>query len=219
MMFYFDTKPVSRRKNESVIGRAVYITGRTLHDYQKEKDISHPRQDIAWQDILCPANAPPEFADLQALVDAMERAEKRRDARTARQYIASLPREVPKSSHIEMVTAFINKNFTSRGLCAVAAIHEGRDESDAKKNNPHVHILVSSRPLKGQEFSRCKDRVLDSRPHLLTLRRCWADLVNREYERFKRPFRVSPEKLHYIDHVHDHDHDHGYDHDAPARTR
>ena len=147
----------------------------------------------------------------------MERAEKRRDARTARQYIASLLREVPKSSHIQMVNEFIKENFTSRGLCAIAAIHEGLHEFDAKKDSPHVHILVSVRPLKDQEFSRRKNRVLDSRSHLLTLWRHWADLLNREYERFKLPYHVSPEKQRYIDHSHDHDHD--YEHDALARTR
>ena len=66
-----------------------------------------------WQKIFLPDNAPPEFRELQQLCNEIEGAELRRDARTARQFIASLPNELPPGELVRIVHEFIEQNFVS----------------------------------------------------------------------------------------------------------
>lgn len=195
MLYHFSTSAVRRARNESTAGRAAYIFGKRLYDVSRDAYVDNQREDVIWGKVFLPPDAPEEYRELQAICDAMEKAEKRKDARTARQYIASLPREVPQTAQIRIVGNFIEENFTNNGICALAAIHHGRDELDAKRNNPHVHILVSTRKADATGFCRKKERVLDAQSHLVRLRRQWADAQNREYARYQLPYRISPEML------------------------
>jgi len=211
MIFRIKTTPLKRSKNESVIHRSVYITGRTLYDSRTGKYIPNHRTDVVWHEIFLPNNAPPGYEDLQTLAEAMESAEKRCNSRTARQYILNLPNTLPQITQIELIRKFIKENFVSRDLCVIAAIHDGKNNQDSRKNNPHVHILVSTRPINGQQFDKHKDRVLDSKEHLETLRLHWAEAQNHEFERFKLPYRVTAEKERPEEREHIHD--------SPERSR
>lgn len=193
-MYRFEASVISRAKGGSVHRRASYILGKTLLDAKAGKKYGKKREDVVWQDIFLPDGAPLEFRDIQTLCDAIERAEKRSDARTAHQYVASLPNNLPPKSIIKIAEEFIKTNFVSEGLCVIAAIHEGHNEFDAKKNNPHLHILVSTRKVEPNGFNRKKWRVLNSRSYLIMLRRRFAEIQNREYEYYQLPYRVSPDK-------------------------
>ena len=203
MLYRFSTSIVSRSRNESVAGRVAYIFGERLYDVRRNAYVNKQREDVIWRKVFLPPDAPAEYQELQAICDAMEQAETRRDARTARQYIASLPREVPQVSQVRIVESFIAENFTKNGICALAAIHHGRDELDAKKHNPHVHILISTRKAESTGFCRKKERVLDTQTHLVRLRTQWADAQNREYERYDLPYRIRPEMLHKAEPMHE----------------
>lgn len=85
---------VNRTKGRTVTGLASYICGRTLYDSYAHKPCYGRRNDVLYYDIFLPRNAPPDFGDLQRLCDKIEEAEIRYDARTARQFIASLPNEL-----------------------------------------------------------------------------------------------------------------------------
>lgn len=71
----------------------------------------------------------------------MERAEKTKDSRLAREFVVALPIELSKESQISFLRDFIQKNFVDMGMCADFAIH------DTDGHNPHAHILLTVRPL------------------------------------------------------------------------
>ncbi len=88
--YHFETKIISRGKGRSVTAAAGYISGQTLRDSHNGQTYYNHRNDVIWQKIFLPNNAPQEFRNLQHLCDKIEQAEVRWDARTARQFISSL---------------------------------------------------------------------------------------------------------------------------------
>ena len=193
--YHFEAAIIRRSKGRSVTGAVSYICGRKLHDYRKNRTYYNHRKDVVWQKIFLPDNAPPEFRELQQLCNEIEGAESRRDARTARQFIASLPNELPPGEVVRIVHEFIEQNFVSYGLCAIAAIHRGYNADAPLKSNPHVHIIVSTRTVEKDGFCKLKDREHDKREYINIWRERWAEVQNRAYERCRLDIRVSHESL------------------------
>lgn len=174
---------------------ANYISGQKLHDSYNNKTYYNRRQDVLYLRIFLPGNAPPDFNNLQHLCDKIEGAEHRYDARTAREFKCSLPNELPIYELVRIVNEFINRCFVSYGLCAIAAIHEGRNKQDPLKNNPHVHIIVPTRTVGANGFNQKKDREHDKRKYINIWREQWALVQNRAYARNKLDIQVSHETL------------------------
>lgn len=193
--YHFETTIISRGKGRSVTGSVSYICGQTLRDRYNAKTCYHHRKDVVWQKIFLPDHAPSEFRQLQQLCDEIDRAEVRRDARTARQFIASLPNELPPGEQTRIVHEFIESNFLPYDLCAIAAIHRGRKRGDPLRNNPHVHIIVPTRPVGENGFCERKDREHDKREYLKIWREQWAQVQNQAYERNGLDIHVSHESL------------------------
>ena len=193
--YHLEVCTVSRGKGRSVTKLANYISGQKLHDSYNNRTYYNRRQDVLYLRIFLPGNAPPEFHNLQHLCDKIEEAEHRYDARTAREFKCSLPNELPIHELVRIVQEFIRYCFVGYGLCAIAAIHEGRNKRDPLKNNPHVHISVATRTVGPDGFSIKKDREYDKREYLTIWREQWATVQNRAYERNGLNIRVSHESL------------------------
>ena len=116
-----------------------------IHDYTRKGGIVHA-------EIMLPAHAPPEFADRSILWNSVEQIEKARDSQLAREIEAALPRELSGEQQLALVRAYVKDNFVDKGMCADFAIH------DKGTGNPHVHIMLTLRPLKenGQWGAKCR---------------------------------------------------------------
>lgn len=193
--YHLEIKTIGRRKGPSVTKATSYICGRSLYDSYKERLYSNPRKDVVRRMVFLPDTAPPEFQDLQHLSDEIEGAEVRKDARTAREFIGSLPNELPPGEWVRIVRDFIRRNFVAHGLCAIAAIHRGLNRDDPSRNNPHVHIIVPTRTVGPDGFCKKKDREHDDRKYVRIWREQWAVEQNRAYERNHLDIRVSHERL------------------------
>ena len=193
--YHLEVSIISRRKGRSVVKSVNYISGRKLHDHYNNKTYYNRRKDLLQCKIFLPDKAPPEFYNLQNLCDEIDKAETRYDARTAREFKGSLPNELPLHEQKQIVHEFISNNFTSHGLCAIAAIHEGRNEANPKQNNPHVHIIVPTRTVDQNGFNLKNDRTWDNKKYLNIWRADWANVQNIAYERNGLDIRVSHESL------------------------
>jgi len=186
---------ISRGKGRSITKAVNYISGEKLRDEYNSTTYYRTRQDVLYHEIFLPPEAPVEFGKLQNLCEAIDKAEKRYDARTAREFIGSLPNELPTKELIRIVKEFVATNFIDHGLCAIAAIHEGKNEKNPAWNNPHVHILVTTRTISSEGFSKKKDREQNNRKYIDIWRESWAQIQNRAYERNGYDIRVSHERL------------------------
>ena len=94
-----------------------------------------------------------------------------------------------------IIDEFIERNFVSHNLCAIAAIHEGKNIEDPKRNNPHVHIIVLTRTVDQDGFCKKKEREWDKKEYITIWRDEWANIQNKSYERNGMDIRVSPLSL------------------------
>ena len=193
--YFFRVDNISRGKRRSITSSMSYISGRTLYDCYKDKTYYCRRNDVLHCEVYQPHNAPAQFKDLQYLCNAIDMAENRYDSRTGRAFICSLPNELLPSELVEIVDEYAEEHFVKKGLCAVAAIHEGRNEDDPSKDNPHVHIIVSTRTVGPDGFNAKKDREHDKKRYVEIWREGWANVQNRAYERNGLEIQVSHESL------------------------
>lgn len=193
--YHLEVQVLSRGKGRSVSRLVNYISGKTIHDSRSGRTFYNRRHDVLDCRIFLPPHAPPNFHHLQDLCDAIEAAEVRWDARTAREFKGSLPNELPLQELQSIVADFVSRCFVSHDLCAIAAIHEGKHPSDPSRNNPHTHIIVPTRTVEPNGFSRLKDREHDKRAYIHFWREQWAFCQNIAYERNGLEIRVSHESL------------------------
>lgn len=154
--YHLEVSIISRGHGRFITKAISYISGEKLRDNYNSRTCYSHRQDVLFCKIFQPDKAPPDFYKLQILCDEIDKAERRYDARTAREFKGSLPNELPTHELIQIVNEYIFNNFVNHGLCAIAAIHEGRNENDPSKNNPHVHIIVPTRSVGTDGFSKKK---------------------------------------------------------------
>ena len=144
---------IKRSAGRSAVAAAAYRSGTKLtnewdgmtHDYTRKGGIVHA-------EIMLPAHAPPEFADRSILWNSVEQIEKARDSQLAREIEAALPRELSREQQLALVRSYVKDNFVDKGMCADFAIH------DKGTGNPHVHIMLTVRPLKenGAWGAKCR---------------------------------------------------------------
>ena len=195
MNYHVEVSPLSRGKGRSLGSVLSYISGKEIHDNYSGKTYRHRRFDLVQFRVYLPPSSPNALRDLQCLCDELNKAEKRKDARTGRLFICSLPNELVPGEWAKIVKDFIEENFVAKGLCAVAAIHRGTNRDFPSKNNPHVHIIVSTRTVGPEGFNPQKDREHDKRCYIEIWRRAWAEVQNRAYERCHIEKRISHESL------------------------
>lgn len=183
---------------KSALDAAAYRSGECLEHRGKIYDYSW-RKDVIRAEILLPINAPKEFSDRQTLWSAAEKAEdastRRKNARTAHEILISLPRELTFDTSIIMAKEFINSCFVSEGMCVDFAVHDGNGKEkgirDAEMekivpHNPHCHILLTTRHVGSEGFSKYKAREWESWNNSTLLFRwheAWREILNRTLER------------------------------------
>ena len=118
-----------------------------------------------------PYNAPPKFKNRSILWNSVEKSETRKNSQTARHIDAALPVEISRSEQIDLVRHFCQQCFVSKGMCVDFAIHDKGD------GNPHVHILLTTRKVDENGFTK-KERAWNDKSLLLEWRKLWADWCN-----------------------------------------
>jgi hypothetical protein len=93
---------------------------------------------------------------------------------------------------IRITKKFMFETFVNPyGLCAIIAIHGGKNMYDSTKDNPHAHVLLTTREVTKYGFSKRKNRSLDKKQSLLKWRKVWEQTINREYQEKNLPQRIS----------------------------
>ena len=141
-IYHLEAKMVSRGAGRSAVAASAYLScSRMFNDYDGVQHDYTRKQGLAWQAVFLPPMAPPEWQDREKLWNAVEEAEKTKDSRLAREFVAALPIELSREQQIGLLEEFIREQFVAEGMCADVAIH------DTDGHNPHAHILLTVRPL------------------------------------------------------------------------
>jgi hypothetical protein len=190
--YHLSVKTVSRATGRSGPGAAAYRTASliqcerdgTTHDYTR-------RSGVEASFIVAPPGAA-WAQDRAALWNAVEAAEKRKDAKVAREYELALPHELAPEDRRTLAEGFAREVVVRFGVVADVAIHAPHRHGDER--NWHAHVLTTTR-VAGAEGLGAKTRELDvvqtSGPAVEVLRQLWAVQVNQALERIQCEARVN----------------------------
>ncbi len=189
--YHLAVKSISRATGRSAPAAAAYRTASVienqrdglLHDYGRRSGVEAAflitPDGVAWA------------ADRSALWNAAEAAEKRKDAKVAREYEVALPCELDRAGRRELATGFAREVVARFGVAADVAIHAPHREGDGR--NWHAHIMTTTRVATAEGLG-AKTRELDvlqtSGPAVEALRELWAVQVNHALQRIGAEQRV-----------------------------
>ena len=150
-IFIASTKSISRSSGQSAVASASYRGGVELedkrygktHDYSKKHGVMSA--DIILPSALAAANAEISRSDLW---NNAESAEKRKDARVAREWLVNLPHELSAEDRKELAHQFAQTLADRYGTIADCAIHQPTQKEidrGADPRNFHAHILFTTR--------------------------------------------------------------------------
>ena len=141
-IYHLEAKVISRSSGRSAVAASAYMScSKILNDYDGVLHDFTRKHGLIWKHIFLPENAPQEWQDRSELWNAVERAEKTKDSRLARELVIALPVELNKEQWINLLAEYIQSNFVAEGMCADVAIH------DTDGHNPHAHIIKTLLPL------------------------------------------------------------------------
>ena len=191
-MFFMQISSVARAAGRRATAAAAYRAGERLRDERSGELVNYGRRrDVLHTEIFLPGQfdgLPVSWArNRQKLWNTAEHAEKRHNARVAREYQVSLPAELNAGQRIALARAF-SRHLAERYKVAVdLAVHEPRPGGDPR--NFHAHLLTTTREvtpaglgakagLDLQALERRRRELPDHRQEYLILRERWATLVN-----------------------------------------
>ena len=150
-IFIASTKSISRGKGQSAVASASYRAGCELEDkrYGKVHDYSK-KQGVMSADIILPSTLAAANAEISRsdLWNKAEAAEKRKDARVAREWLVNLPHELSEQDRKVLAHTFAQTLADRYGTIADCAIHQPTQKEidrGADPRNYHAHIMFTTR--------------------------------------------------------------------------
>ena len=146
-IYHLSMKPVSRASGRSAVASMAYRAGEKLtnerdgitHDYTAKQGVEHA-------EIVLPEGVSADWArDRSDLWNAAEFAEKRKDARVAREFEIALPHELSAEERLEVTREFAQELANRYGAAVDFAIHAPHDASDVR--NHHAHVMMTTRQV------------------------------------------------------------------------
>ncbi|TBD33837.1 Ti-type conjugative transfer relaxase TraA [Rhizobium ruizarguesonis] len=189
-IYHFSMKPIARSGGRSAVASAAYRAAERLtnerdgltHDFSNRKGVEHA-------EIVLPAGSSAYWAmKRSALWNAAERAEKRSDARIAREFEIALPHELSAEQRLALTRAFAADLANRYGAAVDFAIHRPGEGSDIR--NSHAHLMMTTREVRetglgDKTLLERENRWLlanhlpPSQLQLKDLRQAWEHLANR----------------------------------------
>jgi ATP-dependent exoDNAse (exonuclease V) alpha subunit len=192
--FRLQISPVSRSAGRRATAAAAYRAGERLRDERSGELVNFSRRrDVLHAEIFLPtelaAGSPAlDWArNRERLWNTAEHAEKRHNAKTAREYQVSLPAELPAERRIALARAFSQEIAERYKVAVDLSVHAPRADSDPR--NFHAHLLTTTREVTPAglgakagidmtPLERRRRELPDHRHEYLSLRERWAELTN-----------------------------------------
>ncbi len=146
-LFHLNVTQIKRSKGQSAIAAAAYRAGEKLYsEYYGETSDYTNKGGVICSEILLPDHAPREYADRQTLWNAVEKAERGKNAQLAYSFDIALQNEFSLDENIILARQFLLEHFVSRGMVVDFSIHVP-DAEPGGISNPHFHVMAPIRPI------------------------------------------------------------------------
>ncbi|MBS0474328.1 MAG: Ti-type conjugative transfer relaxase TraA, partial [Proteobacteria bacterium] len=196
-IFHLSVKIISRSSGRSAVAAAAYRGAERLHDERLDRDHDFTNKEgVIHSEVLLPEGAPEEFADREKLWNAVEAAEKRKDAQLSREVEFAIPRELTKEQGIELAREFAEVEFVEKGMIADLNVHW--DISADGQPKPHAHVMLTMREI-GREVGKdgfgAKVREWNKAELVEQWRERWAEHVNQRLAELDIDARIDHRSL------------------------
>jgi len=185
-IFFLRVQTIRRAAGRSIVAAAAYRAGERLADQRTGQTFDYRRRAgvvasglVGWE------------GSREALWNAAEVAEKRRDAVVGREVLIALPHGLPRAKQEALLVRLSDWLRQRHGVAVDWCLHTPDPDGDGR--NWHGHILITSRRVEGGSLG-AKTLELDRRPasrqSVEALRQAWAIMVNDAMARHGQPSRV-----------------------------
>jgi Ti-type conjugative transfer relaxase TraA len=175
-IYHFSAKVISRANGSSALASAAYRSASRLHDERLDRDHDFTNKSgVIHSEVMTPQDAPDELREREGLWNAVEAAEKRKDAQLAREVEFAIPREMEQAQGIELARDFVEREFVARGMIADLNIHWDVGEDGLAR--PHAHVMLTMRAVDENAFGP-KVREWNRTALLEHWREAWATHAN-----------------------------------------
>ena len=208
-IYHLSVKPVSRGAGRSATAAAAYRAAERVEDHTTGQVFDYTRKcGVEHAEIVLPVEAAKRdinwARDRQQLWNAAEVAEKRKDARVAREYEVALPQELTKAQRLELTRTFSQELANRFGGAVDFAIHKPHREGDER--NFHAHILTTTRQIEATglgaktsiewaDTDRAKQGLSPAKEEVTTIRERWAVLANEKLQSLGHESRLDHRSL------------------------
>ena len=204
-IYHMCIKSISRGEGRSATASAAYRGAERIADERTGLVHDYTRKGgVAYTAILALEGTPDWVVNREKLWNAAEAAERRKDARVAREIEVALPMELSGKQREDLVKQFAGELVKEHGLVADIAIHKPGRSGDER--NHHAHILLTTRKITPTgltdktvlEMSDKKLRDLGlptAKERMEGLRERWAELANKALSRAGHHARVDHRSL------------------------
>jgi ATP-dependent exoDNAse (exonuclease V) alpha subunit len=191
-VFYLQINSISRGAGRRATAAAAYRAGERIRDERSgELQNYSRRRDVLHAEIFLPgqfdAGSPAWARNRERLWNTAEHAEKRHNARVAREFQVTLPSELSADQRVALARTFSREIAERYKIAVDLAVHEPRPEGDAR--NFHAHLLTTTREVTpaglgakaGLDISgreRRRRELPDHRQEYVNVRERWATLTN-----------------------------------------
>ncbi|MDN5929013.1 MAG: Ti-type conjugative transfer relaxase TraA [Hyphomicrobiales bacterium] len=157
---HFSVGIVSRGEGRSAVLSAAYRHCAKMEYDREARTIDYSRKEgLLYEEFAIPSDAPQWLRAMiadrsvagaaEAFWNKVEAFEKRSDAQLAKDVTIALPIELSSDRNIALVRDFVERHILARGMVADWVYHDA-------PGNPHVHLMMTLRPLTEAGFGQKK---------------------------------------------------------------
>ena len=186
-IYHCQLQGISRSAGRSMLACAAYRSGEKLVDERTGEIYDYTRKGgVIESEVILPGG---KTCEREQLWNAVEMAEKRKDAKVGREIVVALPAEMTDKERTDLVKGYAEDLSNRTGWAVDLSIHEPGRGGDSR--NHHAHLLCSTRQVsldddKGLVIgakTREWDVIQTSKPLVTQERQYWEQAVNKAMER------------------------------------
>lgn len=149
-IYHCSIKNIGRSSGKSAVNSIAYRLGEKLHDEELDKYFDYTNKtEVIYSNTYFPDNSEKFLEKIDALKgntteeklwNEVQRIEKSKDARFAKEIEVAIPNELSKEQAIELINKFSENVCDNNNTCVTYAIHW-------KEGNHHAHIVTTARSI------------------------------------------------------------------------
>lgn len=186
-IYHYQMKTISRSEGRTATASVAYRSGEKIHDIRTGLTFDYSkRSGVMLAEVITPDG---NKVNREALWNAVELAEKRKNSVVAREIVVAIPHELSQPEQMKLVKAYAQGLAERTGWGVDLAIHHPGREGDMR--NVHAHLVCTTRSV-SRDGAGCP--VMGSKTREWDQRATGSELIRSERSEWERCINQALEK-------------------------